>query len=152
VAGHAKGQRELHNLKTDGIVMTQPEDGNQHRLAQGLGFVEARLSAEINSSRNKVAAIVTAFQCASGLSWGNWMDRSLAFPDESDAGLLFSSENCAKWSSGRFRHTHLSPLLELQKLQGEPTLKAFSDEEGHQIQDKVCSCHFCWRGLTSFMA
>ena len=64
------------------------------------------------------------------------MNRLLSFPDKSDTGLLFSSENWAKWSSGCFRHTCLWPLLEVQKLQGEPPLKAFSDEEGHQIQTR----------------
>ena len=143
---------ENFNLKREDIAVVQPEDSALHGLALGLGFVEARLSAETKTSRNKVADIVIAFQCVSGLSLGKWMNRLLAFPDESEKGLLFSSENRAKWSSGYFRHTYLWPLLELQKLQGEPTLKAFSDAEGHRIRDKVYSCHSYRRGLTSFVA
>jgi len=61
---------ENFNLKRKDIAVVQPEDSTQNGLARGLGFMEARLSAKTKSSRNKVADIVIAFQCLSGLSLG----------------------------------------------------------------------------------
>jgi len=142
---------ETFSLKRDCITITQPEEGPTLGLPLGIGVIEGRLSAETKSSPNKVAEITIVYECSSGLEPGKWLERVLAFPDTHGNNALFSSDDKAEWDSLYFRHNYLWPLLEVQQLMGEPTLKAFTTTKGQQIKDKIWSMHSYRRGLTAFV-
>ena len=142
---------ENFNLCRSSVKIVLPRDGPSVGLPAGVGMVEMRLTPETKSSPNKTADMVIAFTCASGLSIGKWMLRALSFPDTCDNDKLFSSDNMSEWDSSCFRHTYLWPLLELQRVMGEATLKAFSEEKGKTIRAKVWSCHSYRRGFTAFV-
>ena len=139
---------ETFSLQRDWMKVTRPEEGPSLGLPLGIGVIEGRLSAETKSSPNKVAEITIAYECASGLEPGKWLERLLAFPDTHGNNMLFSSDEQAVWDSRYFRHNYLWPLLEVQRLMGEPTLKAFNTTEGQRIKDKIWSMHSYRRGLT----
>ncbi len=48
------------------------------------------------------------------------------------------------WTSRIFREKYAWPLLDAMRVQGEPTLKVFSDDVGKRIKDLVYSLH-SWR-------
>ena len=67
-----------------------------------------------------------------------------------DGVSLYSTPDNPKWDSGYYFRKYLWPLLELMRLQGEPTLMAFSDEEGKRLRDAIYSCHSYRRGSETF--
>ena len=139
---------ELFGLELDSIEVISPARGPEWGLPAGVGFIDLRLRPETKSSPHKVADVVASYKSFSGLSLGKWMDRLLTFTP-SDGTHLFSTPAKAQWDSNYFRSNYAWPLLELQRLSGEPTLKAFTDVEGSRIRDKVWSMHSWRRGFTS---
>jgi hypothetical protein len=80
-----------------------------------------------------------------GLSPGKWAARLARFtPAREDR--LFSTRLTPTWTSRHLRENFAIPILEIQRLSGEPTLKAFSSKPGHRISDKVYSMHSWRRG------
>jgi hypothetical protein len=59
-------------------------------------------------------------------------------------GRLFSTRKNPVWPSQHFHLDFAYPILELQRAAGELTLKAFTDQPGQRIMDKVYSMH-SWR-------
>ena len=141
---------ECFNLKTDSVQVIPPSQGPRHGLSPGVGFVDIRLLEETKTSPHKVADIVIAYRSYSGLSLGHWM-RRLRQHTPCDGQHLFSTPRKKVWTTTYFRNEYAYPLLELMRLLGEPTLQAFSDQEGHRIRDKVWSCHSWRRGFNSFV-
>ena len=65
---------ETFSLKREDVTVVPPAEGPQHGLPAGLGYVELRLLPETKSSPHKVADVVIAYPCSSGLSLGRWME------------------------------------------------------------------------------
>lgn len=135
--------KELFDLTHGDITITSPEDGPSRGLPAGIGAIELRLQAATKSDPSRTADVVIAFETLAGFSPGKWLLRLLQF-QPAVPGLLFSTLSCTRWSSGFFRTHFVYPLLNLQRRQGEPTLKAFSLLPGHRLSDKIYSIH-SWR-------
>jgi hypothetical protein len=134
---------ELFAAKADDLCLTAPEYGAALGLPPGLGAVELRLLPETKSDPAKTADIVVAYTTLSGLSLGKWASR-LQDHDPFIPGDLLSSNDYPVWSSRIFREKYAWPLLEAMRVQGEPTLKVFSDTPGKRIRDLIYSMH-TWR-------
>ena len=133
---------EMFSLRASDVTVTQPEDGERWGLPPGVGAVVLNLLPMTKSSPTSAGDVVMAFTCLSGLSVGKWICRLLKMrpPD----GLLFSSAACSHWSSRHFRCTWLYPLLEIMRLQGEPSLGMFRNST--EIQQAFYSMHSYRRG------
>ena len=141
---------ECFNLLREDTKVIPPRDGPKYGLKPGIGFVEFRLTPETKTSPNKVADIVIAYNCYSGLCLGKWMKRLFSFHPV-DGQHLFSTPKRRKWTTTYFRSEYAWPLLELMRIMGEPTLQAFRDQDGYRIRDKIWSCHSWCRGFNSFV-
>ena len=136
---------ETFGLKREDVAVISPSEGPTVGLPSGVGVVTGTLLEETKSDPTRAADIVIAYRCLSGLSLGIWMERLLLFPVV-DPVLLFSTKQKPVWTSLYFRETFAWPLLEQQRLSGEPTLRAFSLLPGHRIRDKIYGMHSWRRG------
>jgi hypothetical protein len=134
---------ELFDATLDDLVVTPPEEAATKGLPPGIGVIELSLLPETKSDPSKTADIVVAFCTLSGLNLGKWASR-LAEHESVIQGQLFSSTDYPVWTSRIFREKYAWPLLEAMRVQGEPTLKMFSDNVGKRIKDLVYSLH-SWR-------
>jgi hypothetical protein len=66
---------ELFSLTWDDVTLTRPQHDPWVGLALGTGVIELRLLPETKTNRTKVADIVIAYACASGLALGVWLER-----------------------------------------------------------------------------
>jgi hypothetical protein len=112
-------------------------------LAPNIGAIEFRLLTSTKLDKTVTADVIIAWLCLSGLSLGKWMTRLDLFESETP-GLLFSTRKTPVWTSQHFRSDFAYPILELHRASREPTLKAFTDQPGHRIMDKVYSMN-SWR-------
>lgn len=134
---------ELFQANRDDLTITLPKDGPTRGLPIGIGALELDLLPETKTDPTVVADVVLAFTSLSGLSPGKWALRVTAF-SSAVPGLLFSTKETPRWTSQHFRRDFAIPLLEVMRLEGEPTLRSFSHKRGHRLQDKVYSFH-SWR-------
>jgi hypothetical protein len=135
--------KETFSAERDSVTVIEPIDGPTRGLNPYIGAIELRLLAATKSDRTTTADVIIAWTSLSGLSLGKWITRLLQFPSAIPE-RLFSTGTTPVWTSNHFRHNFAYPILEMQRISGEPTLKAFSDKEGHRIMDKVYSMH-SWR-------
>jgi hypothetical protein len=136
---------EMGEMTSDEVDATAPEDGRTLGLPAGVGALLFRLLKETKTNPTMTADVVVAWKCISGLSIGLWFTRMLQF-EPHENGYLLASNHQSRWSSRYFRKTYAWPLLEAQRLTGEPTLKAFTTVEGNRISDKVYALHSWRRG------
>ena len=134
---------EIFDGNQDDLVLTLPADGPSRGLPPGVGAVEYTLLPETKSDPTIIADVVIAFSTMSGLMPGKWALRLRSF-QSAIPGKLFSTRHTPVWTSHHFRHQFAIPLLEQMRLKGEPTLRAFSNQPGHRLKDKIYSMH-SWR-------
>ena len=136
---------EVFGLSRDDVKITLPADGPTLALPVGFGAVACDLGPDTKSDPTVIADVLIAFETVSGLSLGRWLLRVLehapVFP-----GHLLSTEARPRWTSSYFRHKYAWPLLEQQRLEGEPTLQHFSAQVGNRICDKFWGMHSWRRG------
>jgi len=118
-----------------------PVTGPLFGLPLGIGHIGAKLDPETKSSPTAQADVVVAWTCFSGLSLGKWLVRLLSFPSCSTEDYVYSTPQQVHWSSRHFREKYVWRFLEEMRSKGEPSLRAFTDEPGHRIRDKIYSCH-----------
>ena len=116
---------ELFGLKWTDIVTCPPHNHKQFDLPTGVGAVLLRLLESTKTSQNKTVDVVIAWQTSLGLCIGEWMliCRSLHPPHLSP--FIFQDNNGDRWTSTTFRHKFLIPLLEYQRLEGDPYLTPY---------------------------
>jgi hypothetical protein len=114
--------------------------GPSCNLPPGIGAIEYPLKPETKSDQAVAANIVITFETLSGLSLGKWVTCLLKFTTFNGTNL-FSTATKPKWDSQYFRLNFAIPSLETMHLEGEPTLRAFSDQIGNCLQDKITSLH-----------
>lgn len=134
---------ELFGIGRDDVTVTPPALGPTIGLPANCGAIQARLAPETKSNPTRTADVVVAYRCGSGLSLGKWMSRLLSFPG---GRSLFSTPNRTTWNSSYFRHTYVFPLLEELRVSGAASLRRYTNQEGHRIQDKMWSMHSYRRG------
>jgi hypothetical protein len=128
------------------VNLIPPSEGPTRGLPPGCGAIEARLLAATKSDRTVTADVVVAYTTLSGLSLGVWFERVLAFSPWTEDSL-FSTQTQPRWTSQYFRNTYAYPMLEMQRLNGEPSLSTFTSQPGQRIADKIYSR--CTRGGTA---
>ena len=135
---------ETFCLTYDDITVTVPHAGPTRGMPMGLGALEFRLLPETKSSPGATADVVVSWHTGSGLCLGKWITRLLAYELHTPNQPIFSTMLQPMWSSNYFRHRFAYPLLEQQRLSGEPTLQCFSNDPGRRLQDAVFSFN-SWR-------
>jgi hypothetical protein len=136
---------EVFGADPDDVHVVEPEDGPTRGLPPGVGALEYSLLAATKSDPTLAADVILAYTTLTGLSPGKWAARLAQFAP-ARAGRLFSTRLTPNWTSRHFRENFAIPLLEIQRLSGEPTLQSFSAQPGHRISDKVYSMHSWRRG------
>ena len=135
---------ETFSLTYDDVTLTVPNAGPTRGMPMGLGAIELRLLPETKSSPGATADVVISWHTGSGLCLGKWIERLLVYDAQIPSQPLFSTPTQPLWSSNYFRYRFAYPLLEQQRLAGEPTLTCFTAEPGHRLQDAVFSFN-SWR-------
>jgi hypothetical protein len=136
---------EIFSATSDDLQVIEPIDGPTRGLPPGVGALEYSLLAATKSDPTLAADVILAYTTLTGLSPGKWAARLAMFTPARD-GLLFSTRLTPVWTSRHFRENYAIPLLEVQRLSGEPTLQSFSSKPGQRIADKVYSMHSWRRG------
>jgi hypothetical protein len=144
---------EIFGVEWDDVEVIQPEDSVSRGLPLDTGAILLRLLDETKSNRYKVADVILAFTSASGLPLGYWLDelRLIRAALGWTSRRLFIQPNGRPWSSHFFRETHLYPLLELQRLEGDPILMALDGRPGNSIREKMFSLHSYRRGADGWV-
>lgn len=138
---------ELFSLTWGDMKLTRPENGPVVGLAQGIGVIELRLLPETKSNRTKVADVVIAYACASGLILGLWIERlQRLWPDARADTPIIRGSSGAPWTSLYFRSNHLYTWLHQMRAEGDPFLQAFTATTGNRIEDKYYSMGTYRRG------
>jgi hypothetical protein len=144
---------ETFGLEWDDVEIIQPVDSLRRALPLNTGAVLLRLLEETKSDRYKAADVILAFKSASGLSLGYWLGELSIIRQA--LGWTYSHvlvhPNGKPWTSHFFRETHVYPLLELQRLAGDPFLAAFDGRPGNSIRDKIYSLHSYRRGADTWV-
>ena len=137
--------REMGKMTCSSVDGTPLQGGPTLGLPRGVGALLFRLLKETKSNPSQIADVIIAWKCVSGLSIGKWWTHMLSFMPHPNSFLLASGK-WAQWSSWYFRKTYAYPLLEAQRLTGEPTLRAFSLMEGCTIPELIYALHSWRRG------
>jgi hypothetical protein len=124
-------------------VTLTPQEGPLRGLPTGMGAIEFSLGDETKSDPCQTADVVMAWETLSGLNLGQWMER-LFEHEPAAAGMLFSTDIQAHWTSQHFQEQYAWLFLEQMQREGELTLKVFGTTKGKRINDKVYSLH-SWR-------
>jgi hypothetical protein len=136
---------EVFGASEDDLSITRPAEGPTRNLPPGIGAVEYRLKASTKTDKTIAADVVIAYETLSGLQLGKWLARLQRFTPHNGLAL-FSTAQKPKWNSRHFRLNYAIPILEVMRLTGEPTLRAFSDKPGFRLVDKITSLHSWRRG------
>jgi hypothetical protein len=132
--------QEIFAAEPDSVTLITPLQGPTRGLNPNLGAIELQLLTSTKSDRTETADSIIAWITLPGLEPAKWMSRLLTFPP-AIPNRLFSTTTTPIWTSNHFRTNFAYPILEMQQMSGEPTLKDFSDKPGHRIMDKVYSMH-----------
>jgi len=146
---------EFFSIDWEDMTITPPERHREKGLQEGVGVIEANLLPETKTNRTKVADIVVAHTTlATGLSWGKWLERlRRLWPDSTEEGVaLVRGADGRRWTSTHFRHHYLYPWLYRLQDEGDPTLQAFTQEDGSRIEDKYYSMNSYRRGGSSYVS
>ena len=135
--------QEVFQTDPSAINLILPKDGPTRGLPTNIGGVEMRMLESTKADQSLTADVIIAFTTLSGLSLGKWLQRLLTFQPFIPS-RLYSTASRPIWTSAYFRNHYAYPILEFQRLKGEPTLQCFSEIPGHRIRDKINSMH-AWR-------
>jgi hypothetical protein len=136
---------EIFSAAPSDLGVINPVDGPTRGLPPDVGALEYTLLTATKSDPTKAADVILAYTTLSGLSPGKWATRLAQFAP-ARADFLFSTRTTPTWTSRHFRENFALPILEMQRLSGEPTLQAFSMKPGHRLSDKIYSIHSWRRG------
>jgi hypothetical protein len=139
---------ELFDIPWSYLLVVDPGAGAAFELPTTVGGVRFRFPIPLKTSRAKDTELWCAYTSGSGLSVGKWLHRlrrTLRMSSFSDGGsdLIFQRSNGQVWNSEYFRQTYVIPLLELQRLQGDPYLAPYDGVlPGSRLSDAFFSFHF----------
>ena len=146
---------ELFNIRREDIELVPPSNGGVYGLPHNVGAILFQLLPSTKSSRNKKVDIVIAWETSSGLNLGHWLLSLFRIMDKlhwsSPHSFIFRSKSdTSHWSSHYFRTTHLYPLLHLQYLHNDVTLRHIQPTSSHGIAYHFYSLHSYRRGAKTF--
>jgi hypothetical protein len=117
--------QETFASERDSVTLIPPIDGPTRGLNPNIGAIELRLLNSTKTYCTEMADSIIAWATLSGLELGTWMSHLLAF-SSAIPNRLFSTTTTPIWTSNNFRTNFAYPILELQRISGEPTLKKLS--------------------------
>ena len=137
-------------MRVDDVELVPPGTGEVYSLPDPVGAILLQLLPSTKSSRNKQVDVVIAWKTASGLSLGFWLSKLLhllhLLHRKSPSSYLFRTPSTSPWTSHYFRVHHLYPLLHLQYLNGDATLRHINITSLHDIPYYFYSMHSFHRG------
>ena len=138
------------------IELVAPRDGAIYGLPPKVGVILLQLLPSTKTSRNKQVDVVIAWVTASGLNLGLWLSQLFKLLHQlhwaSPSCYLFRSTSpSSKWTSQYFRSNHLYPLLHLQYLEGDVTLRHINTTSSFDIPYHFYSMHSYHRGAETFL-
>jgi hypothetical protein len=118
---------EAFSLRWCDIESILPVDAQSRGLPRNTGAFLLRLLESTKSHQTTQVDVILASLTASGLDVGTAYAEVMAHrPANADStSLVFRSLQGKVWNSHYFRHTHVYPLLEQQRSEGDPTLRLF---------------------------
>ena len=129
------------------VVTCSPKEHKKFDLPVGVGAVLLRLLPSTKSSQDKSVDVVLAWKTALGLCVGEWLLICRSLHPPSLSPYIFQDANGDRWSSTSFRRKHLLPLLEYQRLEGDPYLTPYDGTQpGSSIGQVFFSLHSYRRG------
>ena len=146
---------ELFGLKMEDVELVPPEQGAIYGLPPHVGAIFLKLLPSTKTSKNKQVDVVIAWQTASGLRLGYWLSylfkilRRLSWASPS-CSLFRSTSTTSQWTSHYFKTNHLYPLLHLQYLEGDVTLRHINTTSSFDIPYHFYSMHSYRRGAETF--
>ena len=141
---------EIFNLKIEDVELVPPVEGAVYNLPPKVGAILLTLLPSTKSSRNRQVDVVIAWETSSGLKLGYWLSLLFAIQKRLHWGdpksYLFRSNTNSPWTSVYFRSNHLYPLLHLQRLDGDATLRHINVTSSTDIPYHFYSLHSYRRG------
>lgn len=141
---------EIFNVRMSDVEMIPPPKGAAYNLPPNVGAILLRLLPSTKASRNKQVDVVMAWKTSSGFSLGSWLSKLFTILRQlktySPNCYLFHTSRTAPWTSNYFRTHHLYPLLHLQYLNGDATLRHINITSTHDIPYYFFSMHSYRRG------
>ena len=132
------------------VEMVPPGKGECYNFPPSIGALLLQLLPSTKSSRNKQVDIVIAWQTASGLRPGFWLSQLFQILNDlkwnTPNCFLFRTPSNSPWTSNYYRTNHLYPLLHLQYLNGDATLRHINITSSHDIPYFFYSMHSYRRG------
>jgi hypothetical protein len=120
---------EIFNVRFEDVSFIHPDDAAAHALPAGTGAFTIRLATQTKPSPTEQATVVVAATTATGLSMQFWWLRVLVTaPNTSATAYIFMRSDGTQFTSQYYRTAYLYPMLNMQRLQGEPTLQAYCDD------------------------
>jgi len=137
---------ELFTLEWDNLLVVNPGDGSHLELPPTVGGVRFHFPLPLKTSRATDTYLWCSYTSCSGLSPGKWLHRlrrTLCLPSfASGSATIFQRSGGQVWDSKYFRVTYLIPLLEMQRLQGDPYFAPFDGVlPGSRLSDVFFSFH-----------
>jgi hypothetical protein len=117
---------EGFSLRWCDIDYITPAQAESRALPPGTGAILLQLLESTKSHQSQQVDVILAALTASGLAPGAaYLEVCANRPAGLATDLVFKSLNGKVWDSHYYRHTHLYPLLEQQRLEGDPYLLPF---------------------------
>jgi hypothetical protein len=148
---------EVFGLNWKDVCVRIPNRSIDHTkrfdLVGAMGSVKLRLLEQTKTCQSSVADVALAFCSGSGLPIGSWILRArqeLSHPGtnwantaawEQDERPLFQHPNGTRWTSTYYRQNYLLPLLQAQRLEGDPALQAYDGSAGKTLAEAFYSMH-----------
>jgi len=141
---------EIFHMTMSDVEMVPPGKGECYNFPPSIGALLLQLLPSTKSSRNKQVDIVIAWQTASGLRPGFWLSQLFQILNDlkwnTPNCFLFRTPSNSPWTSNYYRTNHLYPLLHLQYLNGDATLRHINITSSHDIPYFFYSMHSYRRG------
>ena len=155
---------ETFGIRWADLFATLPGDGESQGLPAAGGALLVKLLQQTKTNRSSVADVALAFCTGSGLNLGQWLLRirkhTLRAPISdnptewaTDTRYLFCHSSGLSWDSTYFRQTYLIPLLQAQRLEGDPYLREYDGSPGKKMAEAFYFMH-CYRrvGILMFLS
>lgn len=145
---------EGFHLTRKNAEVVEPQDGATYDLEPGAGAVLLTLKEETKTDRTRIADVPVAYVTGSGLRVGLWVQRAqyyttLLAPSNQ---YFFQGVDGRMWTSQFFRGQYVLPLLELMRLEGEPSLRPYDGSPGNSLADKIYSMGSYRRGAATHVS
>ena len=141
---------ETFSMRMSDVELVPPGKGECYSFPPNVGGLLLQLLPSTKSSRNKQVDVVIAWRTSSGFQPGYWFSRLFQILQQlhwnNPSCFLFRTSQNSSWTSNYFRTNHLYPLLHLQYLSGDATLRHINISSSHDIPYFFYSMHSYRRG------